>query len=256
MLRRGRRKMGRRFRWVRADAGDIACAGGSARMPVFDQQGLRVAQWRPQAGFRGFDGPLREQSRTQSALLGAFEFAIALMNEVLPKFQYHPDPIATGMVQASQAQCACCDRVRGLIYVGPVYGELDLHESLCPWCIADGSADRKLGASFADAHSLQKAGVTREVIDEVNLRTPAFTSWQQEEWLTHCNDACEFLGDASASEIAEATTEAKQAWQAHFGLAASAWDELTQLYVPGGDQALYKFRCLHCKAVRFGWDCS
>lgn len=179
------------------------------------------------------------------------------MNEVLPKFKYHPDPLATGMVQASQAQCACCNRVRGFMYVGPVYGEIVLPESsLCPWCIADGSAAQELGVSFADSHPLQEAGIAQEIIDEVNLRTPAFTSWQQEEWLTHCGDACEFLGDASASDIAGATQESKQAWQRHFGLAESAWDELTQSYVPGGDQAFYKFRCLHCKAVLFGWDCS
>jgi uncharacterized protein len=39
----------------------------------------------------------------------------------LPVFRYHPDPIASGSIVASGAQCACCGARRGFIYTGPVY---------------------------------------------------------------------------------------------------------------------------------------
>jgi len=43
----------------------------------------------------------------------------------LPKFKYHPDPIATGSVAESENICACCEQARGYIYSGPVYSEAD-----------------------------------------------------------------------------------------------------------------------------------
>ena len=122
-----------------------------------------------------------------------------LMSEELPQFKYHPSPLVTGMVEPSSTLCGCCQQVRCFIYVGPVHGEQDLQESLCPWCIADGSASTHLGTSFADDLPLRKADLHESIIAEVHLRTPAYTSWQQEEWLTHCNDACEYHGDASVT---------------------------------------------------------
>lgn len=37
----------------------------------------------------------------------------------LPKFKYHPDPVATGHLVESDTACACCGQVRGYIYTGP-----------------------------------------------------------------------------------------------------------------------------------------
>jgi uncharacterized protein CbrC (UPF0167 family) len=178
------------------------------------------------------------------------------MTSGLPSFRYHPDPLATGVIEASAVRCACCGKQRGFIYVGPVYGEAELHESICPWCIADGSAASKRGASFADDHPLRKAKIPERIVEEVNLRTPAFSSWQQEQWLTHCGDACAYLGDASVEDVANATQETKLAWQAEYRLDARAWEQITRNYQPRGAQAFYKFQCLHCGAVLFGWDCS
>lgn len=178
------------------------------------------------------------------------------MSEALPQFKYHPEPLRTGALEPRSIACACCGQRRQYVYVAPVYGERDLHESLCPWCIADGSAAAKLGASFADEHPLRKAGVPVSVIEEVNQRTPSYSSWQQEEWLTHCNDACEFHGDATAEELRNASAETKRAWCQHYGLAEAEWNHATQGYAPRGDQAFYKFVCRHCHAVLLGWDCS
>jgi uncharacterized protein len=132
------------------------------------------------------------------------------MSEPLPYFRYHPDPIRTGAIVANDKVCMCYDRVRGFIYVDPVYSTNDLDESLCPWCIADGSEATKLDASFADSYPLQRAGIPKEVIEEVNLRTPGYVSWQQEHWLSHCNDACEFHGDAPVADVETASQATKR----------------------------------------------
>src|SRR5262245_60801263 len=69
----------------------------------------------------------------------------------LPVFRYHPDPVRTGSIQPSDNECVCCRKRRGHIYMGPVFAEPELDESLCPWCISDGSAHETFDAEFTDA---------------------------------------------------------------------------------------------------------
>jgi uncharacterized protein len=178
------------------------------------------------------------------------------MPEALPVFLYHPDPVATGMVVARPIICACCGKARGHVYIGPVYAREDYSERICPWCIADGSAAAKLDASFSDAHPLIAAGMGEPIVEEVNLRTPGYISWQQDEWLTHCNDACEFHGDATTIDVREASAQTKACWLAAYKQDDAGWEWATKEYQPGGDSALYKFRCRHCGLVLFGWDLS
>lgn len=174
----------------------------------------------------------------------------------IPNFKYHPDPIASGVIEKSDKICRCCNAARGYIYTGPVYAIDDLDESLCPWCIASGDAAEKFGASFADAHPLAKEGIAKEIIEEITHRTPGYVSWQQEWWLSHCNDACEFLGDASEEDIAKASADTKRQWMAEYDFGEKEWEDITRGYKPKGDPAFYKFRCCHCGLVLLGWDCS
>lgn len=181
---------------------------------------------------------------------------VALMFERLPSFRYHPDPVGTGVVEASGAICKCCKKARGFIYVGPVYAVDDLSERLCPWCIADGSAAASFGASFSDDWRLHQVGLPREIIEEVVQRTPGYFAWQSEAWLSHCGDACAFLGDASEDDVVNASEATKLAWRREYGLSGEAWKHATAGYVPRGHQAFYKFVCMHCSSVLLGWDCS
>lgn len=201
-------------------------------------------------------GPLRQHDGgLQSASTGP-SLPTYLMTDVLPTFRYHPDPLATGAIKQSVTVCACCGQSRGYIYVGPVYGVNDLSESICPWCIADGQAAEKFDASFADAYPLSQANVPEAVIAEVHLRTPGYVSWQQENWLSHCGDACEFHGDASVGDVASASADTKAHWLAAYKQDEKTWAWATTGYRPGGDSALYKFVCRHCHLVLFGWDLS
>lgn len=115
----------------------------------------------------------------------------------LPRFTYHPDPIATGSVIASPTVCVSCHQARGYVYTGPVYAEEEYDAEICPWCIADGSASARLDASFTDDEGIGGGGewdeVPEAVVEEVARRTPGFSAWQQEKWWTHCGDAGQSL---------------------------------------------------------------
>lgn len=174
----------------------------------------------------------------------------------LPLFRYHPDPLATGAIEKRKVECVCCGQQRSFVYVQPVYAVTDLDEKLCPWCIADGSAASKFSANFSDPLPLAKASVSQEIVDEVSLRTPGYSCWQQEEWLAHCDDACEFHGDASVEDVEDASAATKADWLQRYGRAEKDWARATADYEPAGDSAFYKFVCRHCGAVRLGWDCS
>ncbi|MFC4160676.1 CbrC family protein [Chitinimonas lacunae] len=177
------------------------------------------------------------------------------MSHDLPLFRYHPDPIATGAVEPSDSICQCCGQARGYLYTGSIYALEDL-DHICPWCIADGSAAARFDASFIDDYPLLTAGMPAEVVTEVSRRTPGYLSWQQEAWLTHCHDACEFHGDASLADIRNASDATKAAWMADYRLDEEVWQRIEEGYQPGGNPAIYKFVCRHCQQILFAWDCS
>jgi uncharacterized protein CbrC (UPF0167 family) len=169
---------------------------------------------------------------------------------MLPTFKYHPDPVATGSVIASNNVCKCCGQARGYIYAGPVYAMESYDEAICPWCIADGSAHDKLGVAFTDEAGIgvEWEDVRDEIREEVAFRTPGFNGWQQEMWWTHCEDAGEFLGRAGRKELEAAGPDAVAAIQASTGLEGKEWtDFLNALSVDGAPTA-YLFRCRVCGA--------
>src|SRR5262249_31272305 len=83
----------------------------------------------------------------------------------LPTFRYHPDPVASGSVSASDETCPCCDQARGFLYTGPIYSEEDV-EAVCPWCIADGSANEEFDATFVDSEAFAD-GIPDAAIEEI-----------------------------------------------------------------------------------------
>ena len=125
---------------------------------------------------------------------------------MLPAFTYHPNPIETGAAKESDATCECCSTARGFICTASIYSADEI-ESVCPWCIADGSAAEKFDGVFSDDHPLSDAGLKAEIIDEVTTRIPGFSSWQQEDWLTFYDDAYELHGNASKADVAGMTLE-------------------------------------------------
>lgn len=101
----------------------------------------------------------------------------------LPEFIYHPNPLETGSIKESEAQCECCGKVTGYIYSGPAFSEVELDDCICPWCIANGEAHKKFDVEFTDYDGIGDYGsweeVTENIKEEISFRTPAFCGWQQ-----------------------------------------------------------------------------
>lgn len=177
----------------------------------------------------------------------------------LPSFKYHPDPVATGAVVPSQNRCVCCEQMRGYIYAGPVYALDEYTERLCPWCIADGSASRKLDATFTDEEGIGDGDWDRvpdDVVQEVACRTPGFSGWQQERWWTHCGDAGAFLGRVGRAELEAAGVEAVEAIRGDTGLDGAEWTGFLHALDKDGSPTAYLFRCRHCGAPGGYQDCD
>jgi uncharacterized protein CbrC (UPF0167 family)/ankyrin repeat protein len=113
----------------------------------------------------------------------------------LPIFRYHPDPITTGsVIYDENFVCNCCNKLAGYcIEITDV--------SVCPWCLASGKAYRKFKKELA-AHKCDfETKLPSAVQEEVRQRTPKFYGWQEEQWLTCCNDACAYLGSGGIKEL-------------------------------------------------------
>jgi len=173
----------------------------------------------------------------------------------LPTFKYHPDPLATGAIEVSEARCECCGEARGYAYTSGTYGEKDL-SVVCPWCISDGRLEREHDASLSADHGLLSAGISKDVVREVTCRTPGYSCWQSEEWLTCCGDACAFHGEPLASELRALDADGLSKLSSESTLSVEDLREIFRTYEPGGSPAFYKFICLHCGRIRYGWDCD
>jgi uncharacterized protein len=170
----------------------------------------------------------------------------------LPRFRYHPDPIATGMVVASGDSCIVCEQARGYLYNGVPYCEEEVEElSICAGCISDGSAHDRFDAEFTDSASIGSGLVGTgppplEVIEEIAHRSPGFTGWQTECWFTHCGDGAAFLGAMGGDDLASAGVEAVGVIQDSTGLDGEDWDDFFAALDRDGSPRAYLFRCLHC----------
>lgn len=171
-----------------------------------------------------------------------------------PQFTYHPHPLDTGAVIASDATCECCGQARGFICSSGMYCR-DNVEAICPWCVADGSAADKFNGHFVDDYPLLDAGLDIAIVKEVAERTPGYVSWQQEVWQSHCNDACEFHGDAELADLQALQGEALEDFLAEYLPNHALWQKLLSSYQKGGNPAIYKFKCRHCQQAIFTLDC-
>jgi len=178
----------------------------------------------------------------------------------LPRFRYHPDPVATGSIEESDAVCLCCGEARGYIYTGPVYAADELDQSLCPWCIADGSAAERFDAEFTDYSGVggwrQPNPLSDEVRREVATRTPGFSGWQQEQWLACCGDAAEFLGHAGLQELTKRWPNAIEAVRIDTGLEGAEWEGFKRALDKDHGPTAYVFRCTHCGRLLAYQDCD
>jgi uncharacterized protein len=174
------------------------------------------------------------------------------MSETLPFFKYHPNPIETGNIKASEDICLCCHQRRGFIYQATIHTELDLEGSVCPWCIADGRAAEKFDASFTESGFPQE--LSPEIVEELSKRTPGYLCWQVDVWEFHCQDACEFHGDAAETEVKSFDRETFLRFCDENFLTEETGREIIEYYKCPGNPAIYKFVCRHCQHISFYMD--
>jgi uncharacterized protein len=172
----------------------------------------------------------------------------------VPVFKYHPDPLSTGSMKASGATCDCCGQARGYEYTASFYTPRRPKPTLCPWCISNGDAAKKYEGQFSDDYPLQRALLPEGIIAEVCERTPGYSSWQQEVWQSHCNDACAFHGDAEPGELQSLTGNALSALLLSNGIKERHWQPFLDGYEKGGNPAMYKFVCRHCQVAIYKLD--
>jgi uncharacterized protein CbrC (UPF0167 family) len=132
-----------------------------------------------------------------------------------------------------------------------VYAADDLAEKLCPWCIADGTAAQKFGASFTDVGVGVPGDVPAGVLAEVEHRTPGYLAWQQDHWMYHCADGCEFLGRADRQQLAAMPAGATAAVVAsldEFGWDPDEIDAFVEDLDAEQAPTAYLFRCRQCGA--------
>ncbi|HWD27577.1 MAG TPA: CbrC family protein [Rhizomicrobium sp.] len=167
----------------------------------------------------------------------------------LPVFPYHPDPLASGSIRPSGADCQCCGQARGYIYASSPYCEAELEDAICPWCIADGSAWRRFRAVFTD-DTLMPRGLPASVVAEITQRTPGFSGWQQEHWLGCCDDAAVFVAPAGFDEIEARHPHAKPAlidyMKTQLGLNEDGAAALYRSLHKDRGPTAYIFQCRHC----------
>lgn len=188
-----------------------------------------------------------------------------VIEEPLPTFQYHTDPIKNRVIIKEIFQCPCCGKVRRYKYTGPFYTRYTV-DAICPWCIADGAAADTYEGSFADYCGLEGISPFPDVPDEIKYkdvdttiltsRTPSYISWQEAQWLGHCNEPCSFEGYVGWKEIVDlgidVTADIEKLSQ-QYGMSS---EEFCQNLFNRGDMQGYLFKCVQCGTYRLAVDCS
>ena len=98
----------------------------------------------------------------------------------LPKFKYHPDPVKTGSFIESDEVCESCNKKTGYVYSGSMVTK-NRPNSICPWCIADGSAHEKFEIEFVslmpaviDSKNPVKVECSDDAFDELERRKSGY----------------------------------------------------------------------------------
>lgn len=165
-----------------------------------------------------------------------------------PLFRFHPDPIQSGSVIPSGATCCVCHEARGHIYAGPIYGECDEIEALCPWCIADGSAHQRYEVTF---HEADLAGdPPPEVREEIDERTPGFATFNPIEWPACCQSPMAYLEPVGIAEIRARHYTLEGGLMGRIvhelGLSGGAANRFLESFRRDTSPTVHVFHCLQC----------
>ena len=177
----------------------------------------------------------------------------------LPKFRYSPNAYQINVFKEAEGICSVCNQSRNIRYESSFYC-IEEPDYICPWCIADGSAARKYNGAFNDDAGIEVPPgygtddeITRSFEEKLLVvaeRTPSYVSWQQEVWLSHCNEPCAFIGYAD-NEIIKPILHELEADIENTGYDK---DLIKEHLSKEGSLVGYLFKCFHCGVHRLHVD--
>jgi len=178
----------------------------------------------------------------------------------LPKFRYSPNAYKLNLFKEVEGICSICGQPRKLKYISSFYS-IEKPDYICPWCIANGEAAKKYDGSFNDYCGIEGVSpdpndppstIPMELLLEITNRTPSYPSWQQEVWLSHCNEPCAFIGFVDTKAIESHLEELKEDIQINLEYNPEIINHLTT----DRDLVGCLFRCLKCGKYRLHIDCT
>ena len=178
----------------------------------------------------------------------------------LPKFKYSPNAFNLDIFEKEDGICSVCNEKREIKYTSSFYS-VEEPEYICPWCIADGKACEKYDGEFNDYCGIEGISpdpndtdptIQKELLLEITNKTPSYTSWQQEVWLTHCNEPCAFIGYADTKTIEPIIEELND------DIENNGYDpEFIRKHLSkDGSLVGYLFKCVNCGQHRLHVDCD
>jgi uncharacterized protein CbrC (UPF0167 family) len=174
------------------------------------------------------------------------------MEQALPAFRFHPDPVQSGSIERSPAACRACGRARGWIYVAGCYAEAELDRALCPWCIADGTAHAKFDVTFHDLTLPEDADP--EVVQEIEERTPGFANFNPFDWPSCCGAPMVYHEPAGIAEVRARYPQLEPVLTAsigsELGLAGAAARRFLESLQRDSDPCVHVFAFPRCRALR------
>ncbi|MFT3727180.1 MAG: CbrC family protein [Terricaulis sp.] len=135
-----------------------------------------------------------------------------------PHFRFYPDAYAEGgPFEASDATCDVCQRAAAWLFIGVIYKEDDDDLNVCARCIADGSLRQRVPNYTLHDMEFSEAPEAA-VAEEIEQRTPGFSTWNAFVWPVRNGTPLVFLG--YGADTALQTVEAEQAIR----YAADEWE--------------------------------
>lgn len=179
----------------------------------------------------------------------------------LPKFKYSPNAYELDLFEKTEGICSICNQKRNIKYTSSFYS-IETPEYICPWCIADGKAAKIYDGSFNDYCGIEGVSpdpnnppptIEKSLLLEITDKTPSYTSWQQEQWLTHCNEPCAFIGYADSKIIEPILEELNEDIERNWGFDS---EHIKNHLTTDGHLVGYLFQCTKCKQHRLHVDCD
>ena len=176
----------------------------------------------------------------------------------LPKFKYSPNAYELDLFEKVDGICSVCNEERHIKYNCSFYSR-EKPDYICPWCVANGKASEKYNGDFNDYCGIEGVSpdpndpeptIPKEMLLEICNKTPSYLSWQQEVWLTHCNEPCAFIGYADSSIIKPLINELKDDIE-NIGIPT---EHITEGITKDSHLGAYLFQCRNCGKHRLHID--